>query len=279
MTVDELIAEALGSPLKSSEALGGGCIASTRLAGLADGRQVVIKTGATTFLEEAAGLRELQKADAIRIPDVLFVQEEVLVLEAIPSGEPGADFMECFGRQFAALHRVRAAAHGFYADNFIGASAQRNTPCCEDWAAFYWQQRLAVQLRLAEQKGLADAALRTAMHHLEARLPDLLAGTEEQPSLLHGDLWNGNFLVGPAGEAVLIDPAVYYGHREADLGMTHLFGGFSARFYDAYEEAWPLPDGHQDRVGLYMLYHVLNHLNLFGRSYLGQAVQLARRYS
>jgi len=270
----------LGSAVQSSSDVGGGCIAAATKVELADGRSVFVKTGGDQFLQEANGLRELRRAEAIRIPEVVHAESDLLILEHIETGRPPADFMTSFGRAFAALHRHSAETFGFYEDNVIGATPQRNRvdpddPAATNWATFYWTHRLEPQTRMAVDRGFDFS---DDMAALSRRLPGLLAGTEEAPSLLHGDLWSGNFLCDERGAPVLIDPAVYYGHREADLGMTHLFGGFSPAFYAAYAEAFPLPDGSADRVPLYMLYHVLNHVNLFGASYAGQARRIMRSY-
>jgi len=269
---------ALGSAVQSAVAVAGGNIATTQRIDLADRRSVFVKTGGNGFLQEANGLRELARAEAIRIPEVLHAEPDLLVLEHIATAPPPADFMANFGRAFAELHQHTTPHFGFVEDNFIGATRQLNVAtgnAAEDWPTFYWTHRLEPQTRLAADAGfdLADD-----MNALARRLPELLAGSEEPPRLLHGDLWSGNFLCDEAGAPVLIDPAVYYGHREADLGMTHLFGGFSAGFYQAYEEAAPLPSGSAERRPLYMLYHVLNHLNLFGGSYAGQARRIMRSY-
>ena len=138
--------------------------------------------------------------------------------------------------------------------------------------------RLEFQIKMAERNGFGSSELITLASALEKALPGLLEGSEEPPSVLHGDLWSGNFMVASTGEPVLIDPAVYYGHREADLGMTRLFGGFSEAFYNAYDDEYPLPEGHERRNGLYQLYHLLNHLNLFGMSYYGQSINVMRQY-
>ncbi|MCB9643404.1 MAG: fructosamine kinase family protein [Myxococcales bacterium] len=277
------VEQAMGAAVQEHHAVSGGCIADARCVRLVDGRSCFIKSmdgGQQPFLQEAHGLRELAKGGALRIPQVLHVEEDLLILEWLGQGRPKDGFMEILGRGLAQLHRVPSTAFGFYEDNFLGASPQLNTPqeTGMSWATFYWEKRLFPQWQWAEQKGLATADLRRLMGRLEDRLEGLLAGSEEAPALLHGDLWSGNVMADAQGAPCLIDPAVYYGHREAELGMTSLFGGFGSAFYRAYEEAFPLPDGHLERRGLYELYHVLNHLNLFGSGYLGQAVQLLRRY-
>lgn len=264
--------------------LGGGCIANAQQFRLASGRSFLLKSGVDhpeMFRAEANGLRELARANALRVPEVHLQEAEFLLLEFIEPGKPGSDFFERFGRAFAELHRFQAAEFGFYEDNFIGATPQQNRPTPHTatyWPAFYYEHRLLFQFRLAERNGLLSEALRRDFRSLESNIEPILAGSEEPPCLLHGDLWSGNFLVDETGAACLIDPAVYYGHREADLAMTRLFGGFDAAFYRAYVEAYPLPPGFEYREDLYKLYHVLNHLNLFGRSYLSQAENLARRY-
>jgi fructosamine-3-kinase len=198
-------------------------------------------------------------------------------------------FFEEFGRRFAALHRHRGRACGFPQDNFIGSTPQLNQPLDgpwdgaaadngSGWPAFFLQRRLRFQARLAEGRGDGGELLRL-LDRAESRIAVLLAGAIEPPVILHGDLWGGNYLVDERGEACLIDPAVYYGHREADLAMTRLFGGFDRAFYAAYEEALPLAAGHQERLPIYQLYHVLNHYNLFGGGYHDQSRRILRHYA
>ncbi len=273
------IAQATGARVVAARPLSGGDIASAFRLELADGRQLFYKTAAgAMFPAEARGLRELGRAGALRVPAVVAVADDFLALEAIRPGRRGPGFFEDFGRRFALLHRHSRSQFGFDEDNVIGATPQPNPsePAGPGvWAAWYWEHRLRFQLELAERRGRASRSLSRAMARLEPRVEALLAGTDEPPSLLHGDLWGGNYLVGERGEPVLIDPAVYYGHREADLGMTLLFGGFEPSFYRAYQRAWPLVEGWRRRVPIYQLYHVLNHLNLFGGGYGQQAESLA----
>ncbi len=169
---------------------------------------------------------------------------------------------------------VPGGCFGFTEDNYIGASPQDNTPA-QHWVEFFRDHRLAPQLAMAKDR-LETDDLRAA-DLLMDRLDEFLI-EPEQPSLLHGDLWAGNYMTGPDGCAWLIDPAVYAGHREADLAMTELFSGFPAQFYDAYREAWPLQPGYASRRDLYNLYHILNHLNLFGRSYLPSVRHIMAEY-
>ncbi len=264
--------------------IGGGCIAQTEKIVLASGRELFVKSGMSStnaLKKEANGLHELAKTGALRVPQVLKVETDFLVLEFIKTGRLRPNFFENFGRQFAALHRHSSHDFGFYEDNFIGATPQRNLATGDEtsnWPLFYFNKRLAFQITLAEKNGVLSAKLRRGFGMLESRIEAILAGSEETPGLLHGDLWSGNFMIAENGEPVLIDPAVYYGHREADLAMTKLFGGFKPRFYDAYNEAWPLPPGWRERCDIYKLYHVLNHLNLFGTGYLAQAEKLMWGY-
>ena len=185
--------------------------------------------------------------------------------------------MVAFGEALAALHRTQAAHHGLDHANFIGRLPQENDPSAS-WSAFYRDQRIGVQLDLARQRGRLPARREDLLTRLMARLPDLLDDSIMPPSLLHGDLWGGNYLVDDHAQAVLIDPAVYYGHREMDLAMTELFGGFSTRFDEAYHAAYSIDPGYQDRRSLYQLYYILVHLNLFGESYGGQVDSIARHY-
>jgi fructosamine-3-kinase len=177
----------------------------------------------------------------------------------------------------ADLHRHTSDKHGLDQDNFIGRLPQPNPPT-PSWTAFYREHRIGFQMQMARQKGLLPPHRQHALARLMDRLPDLLDDQAIPPSLLHGDLWGGNYLVDAQGQAVLIDPAVYYGHREMDLAMTELFGGFSSRFYDAYDEAYPLY-GYAERRALYQLYYILVHLNLFGEHYGGQVDSIAGRYA
>lgn len=147
-----------------------------------------------------------------------------------------------------------------------------------DWATFYFHKRLLFQYQLAEKRGYSTSRLTKGFARLESMIENILAGSEEPPSLLHGDLWSGNYMCDEEGNAVLIDPAVYYGHREAELAMTRLFGGFPPAFYEGYNQTYPLPEDWEYRENIYKLYHILNHLNLFGKSYLSEAEFLLEFY-
>lgn len=222
------------------------------------------------FEAEADGLTALAASHSIRAPAPICRGQtgtvSYLVLELLALGGPAHGRVA--GQQLAALHRTLSPTFGWHRDNYIGSTPQLNTPS-RDWTDFWRDQRLGYQLELAASNGFARA-LQPAAERLLADL-DRLLGHDPAPSLLHGDLWGGNLGFLQDGQPVTYDPAVYYGDREADLAMTELFGGFNADFYAAYREGWPLDPGYSVRKTLYNLYHVLNHLNLFGRGYLGQA--------
>jgi fructosamine-3-kinase len=197
----------------------------------------------------------------VRVPAVLEVGNAFIRLEHLELQRSGD--WEAMGRMLAKLHHVRGPRFGWHRDNWIGLSPQQNT-WCDDWTEFFRERRLRPQ---AERAGVPV--------NLEG-IAKLLGGHQPQPSLLHGDLWSGNAGFTAEGP-VIFDPAVYYGDREADLAMTELFGGFPRDFYDAYRKAWPLDEGYERRKHLYNLYHLLNHLNLFGDSYRGRVEATLRR--
>jgi protein-ribulosamine 3-kinase len=195
-----------------------------------------------------------------------------LVLEYVEFGKQAERASATFGGQLAELHRVNAPRFGWYRDNTIGSTPQRNT--YEDsWVVFWREHRLGFQLQLAIGNGSHGPLIAKLEQVLEG-IPTLLAGHDPQPALLHGDLWAGNFAADISGRAVIYDPAVYYGDRETDLAMTELFGGFGPRFYHAYKNEYPIMTGYDVRRTLYNLYHVLNHVNLFGGGYARQAERM-----
>ena len=228
---------------------------------------------------EAAGLRELASADALRVPAVLGLgtagAQSFLALEWIELGpaRPGTEAR--LGEQLARQHLTTSARFGWERDNTIGATPQRND-WTADWPEFFARQRLGFQLDLIERSDHGGRWLERGRRLCEA-LGAFFTDHAPQPSLLHGDLWGGNWATASSGAPVIFDPAVYYGDREADLAMTHLFGGFGREFYAAYEATWPLDRGARSRRDLYNLYHVLNHLNLFGGGYRAQAEQVIDR--
>jgi len=263
-----------GTPIPVS---GGDISAAWRLA--TDDGDLFIKTGplsaAEMFAAEAEGLSEIARTGTVRVPHVIangaadtavFLALEWLDLERADSG-----LGRRFGEQLAEMHHATMKRYGWHRDNTIGLTPQHNT-WSDDWVDFYREHRLAFQLRLATENGFTGE-LQERGAQLLKRLPIYFEGVEPAASLLHGDLWGGNWGCS-GGNPVIFDPAVYYGDRETDLAMTRLFGGFGTAFYDAYESSWPLPDGHEERQHLYQLYHVLNHLNLFGSGYLGRAISL-----
>jgi len=235
--------------------------------------KVADRSGSAGLEAEAAGLLVLAEALAVRVPRVLARgtagRTTFLALEWIESRPAGRAAEHRLGEQLAAQHQVTAPQFGLADDNFIGRTRQPNG-WLADWTEFYRERRLRHQLALATQNGFAAILEQPGARLLESTAA-LLAGHSPQPSLLHGDLWAGNWLADEQDEAWIFDPAVYYGDREADLAMTQLFGGFGRAFHDAYRSAAPLPAGHAVRAELYNLYHVLNHANLFGGGYARQA--------
>ena len=222
---------------------------------------------------EAAGLQELAAANAVRIPRFLatsaVADHAYLVLEWIDLGHSSPAAAGRLGEQLARQHGVSATQFGWHRDNTIGSTPQSNA-WTSDWPKFFGERRLGFQLELARANG-HDGRLQQRGMRLLADVPKFFASHRVMPSLLHGDLWGGNWGVDASGAPVLFDPAVYFGDREADIAMTRLFGGFGAEFHAAYAAHWPLDAGAAVRVDLYNLYHVLNHLNLFGAGYLRQA--------
>ena len=257
------------------QSIGGGDISAAWKSHSADG-PIFLKTGSAPafvmFEAEAEGLRELASAKAIRVPRVLAVARHdagaVIAMEWLELGAAVADTQQILGRQLAELHRHTHERFGWSRDNTIGRTPQHNE-YADRWQDFFRERRLEYQLRLASDNGFGGKLQTTGQALLES-LDRLFEGHAPDASLMHGDLWGGNWS-SVNGQPVIFDPAVYYGDRETDLAMTRLFGGFSADFYHAYESSWPLDEGYEQRISLYQLYHVLNHLNLFGASYLGRA--------
>ena len=237
------------------------------------------------FDREAEGLDALRTSKTtLRVPrPIVWRQGDeqepgFLVLEFLPRGIRVPDFDERLGRGLAALHRTTAPQFGFVNDNYCGATPQPN-PWTDDWLVFYREHRLRYQLHLASRtRGLDHHEFRSFERLLD-RLDDLLAGDPEPPALIHGDLWSGNLHVSEDGLPCILDPAAYYGHREAELGMMSLFGGFNEAVWDAYDEAYPLQPGWRERLPLYELYHLINHYNLFGGGYASQVFSIVRRYA
>jgi fructosamine-3-kinase len=274
-----------GSRIISGSSLSGGCISNAYKIKTDAGSEFFLKINDDSpnkmFVNEANGLIEIKKAGVIRVPEVILFDDNFILLEFIRSGNKNKSFFTDFGRSFAMMHKFSGEKYGFYEDNFIGSNPQKNIPDeteSNDWVNFYFNKRILYQFKLAEKNGYADRELREGISGLEKRIEDILGNSTEPPALLHGDLWGGNYIVDEKGNACLIDPAVYYGHREADLAMTKLFGGFSSEFYIAYNDCFPLQDGFEYREPVYKLYHVLNHLNLFGSGYYSQAVSLIYYY-
>ncbi len=265
----------LNTNVLSLTPLTGGSIAASFRADLEQGGSVFVKTAPQhkdMFIKEANGLNELRTSNAVKVPEVITAAEDVLILEFLGVSVPqhNTRFLETFGKQFAQMHRTTSDRFGFREDNYIGSTLQKNLPLETSWKDFFLTNRLEFQFRLAESNGYRDAEILSLFRKMEPLLERIIVEDGERPALLHGDLWSGNFLCTGNDVPVLIDPAVYYGHREADLAMTMLFGGFSDAFYASYHEAYPLNDDWKRRCELYKLYHLFNHLNLFGENYYPQ---------
>lgn len=272
----ELIETQIGSTVQRTS-LGGGSINSAWRAESESGHSYFVKLNRegllAMFEAEAEGLAELQKAEAIRVPEPIGYGAGEgyawLATEYIEFGRGNSQSQALFGRQFAAMHRYTAERFGWHRDNTIGSTPQIND-WSDSWVDFYRQHRLGFQLELAARNGFTGP-IQNKGERLMTDLDRLFTAYAPEPSLMHGDLWGGNHAIDSDGNPVIFDPAVYYGDREADLAMTSLFGGCSSAFYEAYDEAWPLDEGYRVRKTLYNLYHILNHANLFGGGYAMQA--------
>jgi len=264
-------------------AVGGGSIQPTYRATLADGTPLFVKAGTPDQMgrlrAESRGLETLGRVGALRVPEVLLLGGEgrhsYLVLEHLDLVPGAAGDFSRMGRALAKLHRAGAARFGFERDNFIGATPQQNSQT-DLWPAFFRDQRLGPQLGQAAAGPAAGAWLDDALR-IGDSIDGFFPGYQPQPALLHGDLWRGNAGFLKDGTPVIYDPAVYFGDREADLAMSEMFGGFAPEFAAAYREAWPLDPGYAVRRDLYNLYHMLNHVNLFGAGYVPQAHGLIKR--
>jgi protein-ribulosamine 3-kinase len=289
-TVEEALKDLFGEGVfaPSQRPVSGGCINNAAVLKLSNGERVFLKENSATlsgmFAAEVEGLAALfdasKRVDGPAVPRPLAHgidrNTQFILMEYIEPGRPGPRYAEDFGRAFARLHLDRIESRfGFFGDNFIGATPQVNT-WSDDWIFFFGTHRLGYQIETAKKRGILPADLERDVQTLIERLPDFLP-QDVQPSLLHGDLWSGNAMADKSGNAVIIDPAAYYGHNEADLAMTELFGRFPSRFYDAYSEVLPIPREYRtERRTIYGLYHILNHLNLFGGGYASQAKSMVR---
>lgn len=282
--VRDAVAVAVGHPVIEAREIAGGDISRAFRVRCATGAVVFVKhrdhAAPGTYVAEAHGLAWLAAADAIRVPRIVAARDEpprLLVLEWIEPGSPGTTHDEMLGRGLARLHLAGAPSFGLDRPNQLATLPQANEPTAT-WAEFWAMRRLEPLVRRAVDAGLLAAAMLPRWERLFGRLPDL-CGPPEPPSRLHGDLWAGNTVTDEAGAPVLIDPAVYGGHREVDLAMMRLFGGFAERVFAAYEEVAPLADGHRDRVPLYQLVPLLVHVILFGGGYRARTEQALSRYA
>ena len=255
-------------PVGAPRKIAGGCINEAFRLG-----EYFIKSntsaGAGMFEMELVGLTTLHDTATVKVPRPICSgiarDRSFLVLELLSLEESNSAAQELLGRQLADLHRTTSTHFGWHSDNYIGTTTQPNT-LSSSWVDFLRESRLGHMLRLAGNLGFSFRGADALLDNLDCFFEE-----PPSPSLLHGDLWGGNAGALTNGVPVIFDPAVYYGDREADLAMTQLFGGFNSSFYQAYQEAWPLPRGHERRMALYNLYHVLNHSILFGGSYARQA--------
>ena len=275
--------DVLGTELTSFSFVGGGCINH--------GGKLVTKTGVFflkwndvvrfpgMFEAEARGLRLLQEPNVIHVPKVVAQGNagsfQFLVLEFVHSKPNHAAYWDLFGEQLANLHCVSSGTFGLDHNNFIGSLPQINSQA-SNWIDFFVERRLAVQVKLAIDTGKLAAGIARQFEGLCQKLPSFLP--QEKPALLHGDLWSGNLITNGDGMPCLIDPAAYFGNREIELAFTELFGGFSDRFYEAYDSHFKLQPGYRSRVQLYQLYPLLVHANLFGGGYVSQVVSILKKF-
>lgn len=272
------------------QSIGGGCINQTYGVKFNGNRQFFLKVNSVTsypglFQKEKNGLEFIAAQKIIRVPSVILFSEidnyQMLLLEWIEGGIKTENFWKIFGQQLAALHRQTwvdkngRRLFGFDENNYMGSLVQHNDQN-QEWTEFFVNARLLPQIKLATEKQLLDKKNVGAFGNLFSRLSEIFSN--ESSALLHGDLWGGNFMCDEKSQPVLIDPAVYFGHRSMDLGMTTLFGGFDKIFYEVYNYHFPFPKNYREQWEICNLYPLLIHLNLFGSGYLGQIERTLRRF-
>lgn len=284
-SVQRHIQQSLGQEITSSQNVSGGSINRAAKISLDDGRICFLKWNASAdpnmFVVEEKGLELLKSADTdLRVPEVFATGETengtgFLLQEFIQEGRANPNSAEEFGQSLADLHQHHEERYGLDHDNYIGRLPQSNT-WHENWIDFFIEERMQPQLQMATDAGKLGSDTAAHFESMYKQLPDIFP--DEPPSMLHGDLWGGNYFFNEEGIATIYDPAVYYGHREIELAFTHLFGGFSSSFYSAYNEAYPVESGFPERKDIYNLYPLLVHTNLFGGSYARQVEGIVRQF-
>ncbi len=274
------IESTLNQEIISANNQSGGDINDASIIKLSDGESLFLKWNGSApecmFETEAKGLELLSDTDAeLIIPEVILMGKDFLLLSLIESGTENPDSSFQFGVEFAKLHKNSSNSFGLDHSNFIGKLSQSNSPH-QNWADFLISERIEPQIKLGMQSGKFGGDTHSKIDSLHKSATNLFP--EEPPALLHGDLWSGNYMFTKNGKASIYDPAVYYGHREMDIAMTRLFGGFSSDFYEGYNSEYPLAGGFEDRIELCNLYPVLVHANLFGGGYVSQAAGILDRY-
>ncbi len=264
--------------------VGGGSINRTFQLKLSDRRLFFCKVNSASkfphlFEKEKNGLRFLEASLVVKTPKVVdcttIDDQQLLILEWISSGSKSQKFWDRFGAQLAALHSISNEQYGFHEDNYMGSIPQTNVPTSE-WTEFFAEHRIKPLLKHCSEKALLTSKHLSFFDQFLPQLSKIFP--TEKPALLHGDLWSGNFMCNESEEPVLIDPAVYFGHRSVDLGMTTLFGGFHKSFYEAYHHHYPLPHNYEEQWEVCNLYPLLIHLLLFGKSYLSQIENILKRF-
>lgn len=274
----------LGTSIFSSHAIPGGDINLAFLLKTASGNFFLkmnqYPSGFSNLQSEVEGLNLLKTSKAIKIPEVIGVDQEgkdsFLILEFIESGIRTKEFWKQFGQQLANLHKVSYPTFGLNTPNFIGSLPQQNN-AHTDWATFFIEERLLPQIQMESATQLLSSNDQKLFRNLFKLIPDLCP--KEPPALIHGDLWSGNFMVNVQNEPILIDPSVAYSHREMDLAMARLFGGFDRLFYSAYQSYYPLALGFETRLPIYQLYYLLAHVNLFGGSYVNSVRNILIKFN
>ncbi len=279
------ISQATGQFAKLADTVNvsGGSISDSRIVTMKDKREFFVKSFSTAsqfpgmFETEYKGLTLLDAPGVIRVPRPIAYDNDFIILEVFQESSRQHDWSEKIGRQLAQLHlATQSDRYGFERDNYLGYTVQYNT-WSDDWTNFWRERRLGPQLQLFSEKADVNNKLLKLGDRVMDKVDDIISGLKEPSVLLHGDLWSGNASADENGEPVIYDPACYYGHREAEVGMMRMFGGFGPRCEDAYEEVWQFENDKERRILLYKLYHELNHLNLFGSAYYQSSINTMER--